>query len=253
VLALALCLSTVAIAAATGGGSAAPSQPSRPVAPTEKLPEDPKERARWLQVQNAALKARVELAQKTEFYLLLDPASARLKLMLKGATLQSYPIEGLRVGHPRVAWRRQDTALEWVGRIWWKGRLTPERERERLEIIAPPPSTAEEAESDSAAVPAIPIPPAPEEAIEVPAVYCVRYGNGLALEVLAAEPKPGEKPEPRQARPRPMSVWWRNAISAVRATERDSLRVQLTLSSTDAASLYRCLPPDTHLLVLPSP
>lgn len=233
--------------------AAAPAKPARPSAEAEQLPAEPGERARWLQVQNAALKARVELAQKTEFYLLLDPASARLKLMLKGATLQSYPIEEMRIGQPRVAWRQQSAAPQWVGRIWWKGQLSPARERERLEIIAPPPSTTTEAESDSAVVPAIPIPPTPEEAIEVPAVYCVRYGDGLALEVLAAAPKPGEKPEPRQERPRPLSVWWHNAVSVVRRDQRDSLRVQLTLSSTDAASLYRCLPPDTHLLVLPPP
>ena len=252
-LAAALCAAPLAWTTALPARAATPSSSAaaKRASDSESLPQDPKERADWLQVQNAALKARVDLAQKGEFYLLLDPASARLKLMLKGATLQSYPIESIRVGRPRVAYKQLGSDPQWVGRIWSKGQLTPQRERERVEIIAPPVSNA--AESDTATGPTVPIPPTPEEAFEVPAMFWVRYAPGLSLEVLAAEPKPGEKPEPRQERPSHRSVWWRNALSAIRAAERDQVRVQLTLSSTDAASLYRCLPPDAALLVLPPP
>ena len=52
----------------------------------------------------AELERQVELASGKEFYLLLDPATPDLTLMLKGAELRRFPVLGLQTGYPRVSW-----------------------------------------------------------------------------------------------------------------------------------------------------
>src|SRR5262245_52233309 len=66
------------------------------------------------------LEKRVELTTGEEFYLLVDPTARTLKLMLQAAVLREYPIEGLEVGKPRIAFRDRELGEGWVGRIWSK-------------------------------------------------------------------------------------------------------------------------------------
>ena len=47
-------------------------------------------------------------------------------------------------------------------------------------------------------------------------------------------------------------VWYRDFVTALRREPEDSLRLRVVLRPEDAASLYRALPPDTCLLILPS-
>ena len=70
-----------------------------------------------LRKDTALLRQRLELANGEKFYLALDPAASSLKLMLKGAVLQDYKVEGLEVGTPRVAFATRSLPEGWRGQI----------------------------------------------------------------------------------------------------------------------------------------
>jgi hypothetical protein len=197
---------------------------------------------------NELLGKRLALASGDTFYLLLDPSAAKLKLMLKGAVLRDYSVLGLEVGSPRVAFRPRRLVAGWRGRIWDAGNLSPARERERFELVASPAESAA-ARGDSAA-PVFRLPPTPEEAYPVPHRYHIRYAGGLSLEV-----RPQEADETVGVWKRLVTgarVWSRDVAAALRRTPEDAIRLRMVLQPEDAASLYRALPPDTRLLVLPS-
>jgi hypothetical protein len=209
--------------------------------------EDPRREAARLARENELLRQRIELASGKAFYLLLDLEAERLRLMLHGAVLQDYPVLGLEVGYPRVFFRVAGSDEDWQGRIWSAGRLVPPRERERVEIIAPPPRPEGAAEED---LPPPTIPPLPEEAYPVPRRYHVRYEGNLSLEIRG----PGTD-EPQGTAWRVLTGiahWWDDLRAALSPSGRDATRLRLLLRAKDAESLYRALPPDTKLLVLPA-
>ena len=194
---------------------------------------------------NSALEKRVELANGNEFYLLLDPTAGTLKLMLQGAVLRDYSVQGLEVGSPRVAFRSRDLEGGWTGRIWSQGNLEPARDRER-EHVQIPDSTIVTAES---VAPKPKMPLLPEEIYVVPHRYHVRYEGGLSLEV-----RPMELDESASFWKRARAgllAWFHDCRAAVAKNPEDAVRLRLILAPTDAASLYRALPPDTRLFVLP--
>ena len=209
--------------------------------------QDPRQQIATQARQTEMLEKRVELASGEEFYFLLDPSAAKLKLMLKGAVLRDYPILGLEVGVPRRVFRPRRLASGWQGRIWKSGSLIPPRDRERVEIEPTP------AESTAAATDSLPatyhLPPTPEEAYPVPSRYQIRYAGGLSVEV-----RPHEADESAGFWTRfttALHVWWPDFREALRSTPHDVVRLRIVLRPEDAASLYRALPPDTRLLVLP--
>jgi hypothetical protein len=188
------------------------------------------------------LEKRHALAASDSFYLLLDPAQSKLQLMLRGALLRDYTVLGLEVGAPRVAFRSRNLVTDWQGRIWQQGHLDPARDRERLEVLAPPDTVA----ADS--VKSI-VPPTPEEAYPVPHRYHVRYAGGLSLEV---RPRELDDSLPFLSRATSLlRVWYRDFRAAVRSEPEDRVRLRMVMRPEDAASLYRALPPETRLLVLP--
>jgi hypothetical protein len=224
----------LALALACAAGPAAAARPAAP-APT-------RDEVARLQRESVILKQFVELSKGKDFYLLLDPRAKSLRMNLKGATLQTWPILGLEVGGPRVAYVSRGVPEDWEGRIWKQGNLDPERKIDRFEMIAPAP-TKEGTETN------IPIPPTPEEAYPVPARYHIRYSGGLSIEVLP----PGSKDEGGLwsrwgVR---LSNWWHDAREALSSTPTDAVRLRVVLSEKDADSLYRALPPNTALLVVP--
>ena len=189
------------------------------------------------------LEKRVDLASGEEFYLLIDPAGGTLKLMLHGAVLRDYQILGLDVGTPRIAFRERGLGSGWAGRVWAAGALVPPRERERVEIVPPDSSAA-----DSSLAPVMP--PTPEEAYPVPSRYHVRYEGGLSLEVRPSELDTSVATWKRATAK--VQVWARDLHAALQRHPEDVVRLRLVLRPEDAASLYRALPPDTRLLVLPA-
>jgi hypothetical protein len=202
-----------------------------------------------LDAENAALEKLVALAAGREFYLVLDPTVPDLTLMLRGAELRRYPVLGLAVGEPRVAFWRRRARGAWVGVVFEHGELDPPRAIDRLEITAPPPSPPGGGEDRGAGggAPAV-IPPPPEEAYPVPLRYHIRFRRGPAVEIRPREADPSS----RWAR---LATWWsarwRDAVAAVRPPAAVLVRLRVVLAPADAEALYRSLPPDVKLLVQP--
>ncbi|MBM3317416.1 MAG: hypothetical protein FJY75_06145, partial [Candidatus Eisenbacteria bacterium] len=132
-----------------------------------------------------------------------------------------------------------DAAAEWADRVWMKGVLDPERVRDRVEIVAT---------GDSTTMPEIPIPPLPEEALQAPARFRIRYGEGVSIEIrnVSGAGALAKKPPFWQALWAPI----RRALTERAAARHESVRLVLQLEDEDAAALYRSLPPDTHFMVL---
>ncbi|HEX6853000.1 MAG TPA: hypothetical protein VF139_16510 [Candidatus Polarisedimenticolaceae bacterium] len=195
-----------------------------------------------LQRETLLLRQQAELAKGKEFYLLLDPAAQTLSLNLRGATLQTWTVVGIEAGAPRVAFVSRGLPDEWEGRVWQEGTLDPERPLDRFELEAPP-VTAEGTEV------AVPIPPTPEEKYPVPPRYHIRFAGGLSIEVIP----PGRAEEAGfwKRLSTGFSTWWHDFRQAVSSEPEDKLRLRLTLGAKEADSLYRALPPNTKLMVVP--
>src|SRR5262245_29109873 len=122
-------------------------------APPPSSPQDLARLTREAQI----LEKQTQLAQGKQFYLILDPRSGTLKMLFNATELTTYAVKGIEIGGPRVAFVSRALPTDWEGRIWSSGELDPPRERDRLEIQAPPP-TADGQEPNT------PVPPTPEEA-----------------------------------------------------------------------------------------
>jgi hypothetical protein len=195
-----------------------------------------------LTFHNDLLQKRLDLAKGKEFYLLLDPAGQTLELMYKAALLQSYRVNGLEVGVPQVAFQTRVATSDWEGRVWHKGSLSPARALDRVEMQAPAP-TKEGTEIE------VKVPMTPEEKYPVPARYHIRFEGGLSLEV---RPPGTESAGGFWSRlGQRWSTWWSDARAASKPHPDDTVRLHVVMSKQDAESLYRALPPDTALLVLP--
>jgi hypothetical protein len=231
-VAAALCVAAGAAAACQRGPA-----PAGPAAPA-----DPRSDAARLQRTNAQLQKQIELAAGKEFYLVLDPKTAGLTLMLKGAPLQRFAVLGLQVGHPRVAWASKRDPRHVQSVIWSGGELDPPRQIDRLVIQAAEPGK-EAADSAPAQVP-----PTPEELYPVPSRYHVRFADGLSVEIL---PREADQTVGRWAHARAAAAEkWHDIISAVRPSGRDAIRLRITLDPKEAQSFYRSLPPAVRLIVL---
>lgn len=200
--------------------------------------------------ENYLLQQQLEVASAEPFYLVVDPATSALRLMLKGAILQEYKIRRIEVGGPRVLFVSRDLPEGWRGRVWPRGELAPPRDLDRVEFDAPPPSE----DPDEEAQAPIKIPPTPEEKYPVPARFHVRFEGGLSMEIQRTAE--AEAPEGWWASAgHRVRAWWDDAVAALRPSlpESDSVRLLLTMSNSDVDSLYRALPPAVSLLVLPDP
>ena len=211
-------------------------------APATQKSTDLRTEVARLQRTSALLQRQIELASEKEFYLVIDPAASAVSLMLRGAELQRYPILGLQVGHPRVAWVGRHDPRPWQGTIWSSGELDPPRQIDRLVIQAAPPGK-DMAEPE----PAI-IPPTAEELYPVPTRYHIRFAGGLSLEI---RPREADANAGRWARLwASWSAKWRDVPAAILTRDRDAVRLRMAMNPKDAESLYRSLPPAVRLIVL---
>jgi len=211
-------------------------------------PADTREEAARLLRENEILARRAALASADSFYLLLDPGRNRLMLKLQAATLQDYGVLGLEVGAPRVLFVPRPLPKDWQGRIWKRGELDPPRDLDRKEIVIS--TLGDTAYADSVTT-SFGIPLTPDEKYPVPPRYHIRYEGGLSLEVRlpTATDSIGliENTFSRRTH-----AWWADLKDALRPSERsDRVRLRVILSKDDAKSLYRAIPPDTKLLIVP--
>jgi len=224
-------------------GSTDPGRAESP--PSDAKPADAKQaetsaRTATVALQNDALRKELALAKGTDFYLLVDPVRRTLRLMLSGVVLEEYHLHDLAIGTFRAPFQRS-SALNPAGLLATQGALDPPRERDRFELVVGP------GETDPPPEP--PVPPPAEEIYRIPPRYWIRYADGVAVEVRSRE-------ESRKASLKTLvleHIWepLRMALADLRNKNRDKVRLLLEMSREDAAALYRVLPPDTKLLVLP--
>jgi hypothetical protein len=216
-------------------------------------PEDP-ETAR-LRHQVGQLRAERDLASGKGFYLRLDASRHRLALMLQGVALDDYAASALEWGVPEVLFVDRAPASDWEAEAFTSGRLEPERERDRIEVVAPPPAAPAargagpgEAGAEDAAPSPPPVPKSAEESYSVPSSYRVVFAEGVSLEVRAKGGGRNRSVFRRFADALSLRISDLGTALGLGAKERVRLRV--TLEAEDAASLYRSLPPDVGLVVV---
>ena len=201
------------------------------------------------------LRAERDLAFGRGFYLRLDASSQRLALMLQGVTLDDYAAASLERGVPRVFFFERRPASGWDARSFSKGRLDPERERDRIELVAPAPSASPRvsASPSPGATPSPPpVPKSAEEAYSVPSSYRIVFAEGVSLEV-RSNGAGGRNRSVLRRLGDALRLRCSDLATALspRATERVRLRV--TLEADDAAALYRSLPPEVGLMIVGLP
>ena len=210
--------------------------------------------ARALQRQVAQLRRERELSAGKGFYLRLDAERQRLALMLQGVTLDDYGASGLELGVPEVLFVDRRPRADWDLELTSKGRLEPERQRDRVEILAPAPNSAEARPAEGASPQPSPpsVPKSAEEAYSVPSPYRIVFAEGVSLEVRSQ----GEGRRNRSLLRRladAAGLRLADLGSALGLGSRDRIRLRVTLEAEDAASLYRSLPPDVGLIVVGLP
>lgn len=235
-----LCPLLVAVLAAGALATAAPPAPGKP--------DDP-ETAR-LRAQVERLRRERDLASGKGFYLRLDAAGRRLSLTLQGVALDDYPASGVEWGVPEVLFVDRDPGGDWDAAPFSRGRLEPERQRDRLEVVAPAPAGKTAEPEPSPSPPAIP--KSAEEAYSVPSPYRIVFAEGVSLEVRSK----GDGGRNRSAYRRfvdGLGLRLSDLGTALGLGAKERVRLRVTLEADDAASLYRSLPPDVGLVVVGLP
>lgn len=208
-------------------------------------PADPQTEA--LRRETTLLRRELELAASAKFYLRLDAQRGSLALMLKGVVLDDYALVSLESASPRVLFVPRRPTQDWTLRSYSKGRLAPERERDRIEIVVAAP--APEASPSPPAVPQT-----AEESYSVPSPFRIEFDEGLSLEIAAPGGAALNRSWLRRGGDR-LRLRWRDWRAALSSGAADRVRLRAELAAADAAALYRSLPPDVALLVvgLPAP
>ena len=212
-------------------------------------PED-RETAR-LRREVEQLRAEHGLASGKGFYLRLDASRRRLALVLQGVALDDYAASALEWGVPEVLFVDRGPGPGWDSAAFTKGRLQPQRERDRIEVVAPTPSVpAPGAPAPEPSAP--PIPKSAEESYSVPSPYRIEFAEGVSLEVRAQ----GNARRNRSLFQRlgdALGLRLSDLGTALGLGSRERVRLRVTLEAEDAASLYRSLPPDVGLVVVGLP
>lgn len=196
----------------------------------------------------ARLERERELSAGKGFYLRLDAGRGRLALMLQGVTLDEYAAHALELGTPEVLFVNRRARPGWDVEPISKGRLEPERQLDRVELIAPAPVAPEQRGSQATPSPP-PLPKSAEESVSVPSPYRIVFAEGVSLELRAAgDGRRNRSPARRLSDA--ASLRLSDLASALGLGSRERVRLRLTLEAEDAAALYRSLPPDVGLIVV---
>jgi hypothetical protein len=214
--------------------------------PAGPAPEGPPDLRTILEREAAVLRAELDLARGKGFYLRLDARSRQLSLMLEGVSLQDHALDALETALPRVLFWKRPPPPGWDLQSWGGGRLDPERERDRREIVAPEPSPNGGPATAEPSPP--PIPPTAEEAYSVPARYRIVFAGGANIEVTAEGGGRNRGLLQRAADAAALRI--DDILSAIRASGPGRVRIRLRMSAESAAALYRSLPPDVGLVVV---
>jgi hypothetical protein len=227
-----------------------------PAPPVPGAADDPETASVRREVER--LRVERNLASGKGFYLRIDAPRHRLALMLQGVALDDYAASRLEWGVPEVLFVDRHPGADWDAAAFSKGRLEPPRERDRIEVVAPPPSASPGADAAAPAAGASPSPPpipkSAEESYSVPSPYRIVFAEDVSLEVCSQ----GAGGRNRSALRRvadALSLRLSDLGTALGIGAKERVRLRVTLAAEDAASLYRSLPPDVGLVVvgLPAP
>lgn len=177
-----------------------------------------------------------ELASGHSFYLTVDPSGAEMTLAYRGAALHRYSILDAQLAVRRIAFIGSSIHRDLAGTIWSGGMLDPPRPSDRVVLKVSTTGSATE-----------PPPPSPDTDVPVPAAFLVRYEPGLVVEIRRSttDSSAGLK--------RLLTGWrtrGREVLAALSPSDRKMLRLRIVLTSDDADSLYRSLPPEMKLLIV---
>ena len=230
----------VALTAAVLGGTAHGARP-RP---------DPAEEAARARLRRATAQLRQQLAlsSRTGFYLRLDAWRGTLALVLQGVVLEEHRITRLERGEPRIVFVRRGLPEDWDVAAFSGGELDPPRERDRIEIVAPEPSTGAAGPRSETIPGPPPIPATAEESYSVPSRYRIVFNEGVTIEIRSAGGARNRSVLQRLADA--ASLWTHDRAGALRWSRNDRVRLRVELAAEDAAALYRSLPPDIRLVIL---
>jgi hypothetical protein len=229
-------------------------------APPGTAPADDPGTAR-LRREVAGLRVERDLAGGKGFYIRLDAPRQRLALMLQGVALDDYAANPVEWGVPEVLFVDRHPGADWDAAAFSKGRLEPERERDRLEVVAPPPTASPSPPGgaeprgtgpDAASPSPPPIPKSAEETYSVPSPYRIVFAEGVSLEV-RARGHGGRNRSLFRRLADAVTLRVADLGTALGLGAKERLRLQVTLEAEDAASLYRSLPPDVGLVVVGLP
>lgn len=219
-----------------------------PVAPGEAEDRDTARLRREVE----RLRNERRLASGKGFYLRLDAARRTVSLMLQGVALDDYATVGLEWGVPEVFFVDREPPEGWAVAAFSKGRLEPERERDRIEIVGAErpgaPGAPRGAPSSDPSPSPPPVPRSAEESYSVPSPYRVVFAEGVSLEVRARGEGGRNRSLPRRLADG-VSLRLSDLATALGAGSNERVRLRVTLEAEDAASLYRSLPPDVGLVL----
>lgn len=221
-----------------------------PAPPAPAAPDD--EQTARLRRDVEQLRSEREVASGKGFYLRLDAGRGRLALMLQGVALDDYAATDIAWGVPEVLFVDRAPAPGWDVEAFSKGRLEPERERDRLEVVAPAPGTPAAGDAPEASPSPPPIPKSAEESYSVPSPYRIVFSDGVSLEVRARGGGGRNRGVIQRAVDR-VRLRLADLATAFGLGGKERVRLRVTLDAEDAASLYRSLPPDVSLVVASLP
>lgn len=206
--------------------------------------------------RQAALQAHLDLAASEQFLLVLDEAKPVLSLSLGSVPLQHYAVLAVEKPQRRAFFRRLADATDPSGVAWRGGVQDPPRVRDRKELAfqqatdEPADPADPVAEGDEDVPPPQPeapkIPPTPEEAVPAPASWVLRYEGGPELWIQGVvdgvvPPLPEALAAGRIAL---LRDGWNGRVPPA--------RLRILMPMAEAQALYRSLPPDVVLLIVPA-
>lgn len=229
-------------------------------APEDKAPEW----ATGSTIRAQALEASLNLANTDTYIIMLDPSAHTLTLSMGATVLREYAVDDVRIARRHGPLKGYVDAPSPFGKAWQPGELSPCRKRIRTEKMfkktqatadgeEPSPLTAEDAEKAASQAEAqIAQPLLPEDVIVAPDTYTIDFAGGLSVEVVSTLETADENPVIDTAADTAANDdKWRFLMDDINGYRAASPRIRITMPSADARALYRSLPDDVAMIILP--
>lgn len=189
------------------------------------------------------LRHLVDLSKEEQFYLVLEPQASLITLMYRGVVARRYPVTSVEIGRKRILFVSQPLASGTPPPAFGAGRLEPPPRRERFTLSVDSQGQRQEGTTEPPL-----LPPTPEEAVPAPPRYSILFDGGMELDVVSDAA--GGATGPGGWLPG-LLARWDEFLSALGIGEAPRMRLRLRMPREEAASLYRGLPADFGLVIVP--